>query len=60
MEKQTVKAVVTGKDAQGKSHELELAIDLNVFDYNKTAVTPVEIPAEKVIILDANHGHGGN
>lgn len=57
LEQQSVKAVVTGKDKQGKSHELELSIDLNVSDYNQTKVIPVEIPAGKVVEFD--HGHAG-
>ena len=56
VEKQSVKAVVTGKDSQGKSHELVLAFDMKVSDYNKTSVTPVEIQADKVIEFD--HGKG--
>lgn len=59
VEKQTVKAVVTGKDKQGKTHELNLNMTLNVSDYNQTTVTHVEIPAEKVEVLDMNHGHSG-
>ena len=57
VEKQSVKAVVTGKDSQGKSHELVLAFNMKVSDYNKTSVTPVEIPTDKVIEFD--HGNGG-
>lgn len=60
VEKQSVKAVVTGKDVHGKSHELVFTIELKVSNYNQTSVTPVEIPAEKVIGLDAHHGHGNN
>jgi hypothetical protein len=59
VEKQTVKAVVTGKDKHGQTHELELTMLLNVSDYNQTKVTPVEIPAEKVEVLDMSHGHSG-
>lgn len=58
VEKQSVKAVVTGKDKQGKSHELLLTIDMEVSDYNNTSVAPVEIPTEKVIKLDMSQGHG--
>ncbi|MGJ7919191.1 hypothetical protein [Neobacillus sp. LXY-4] len=58
VEKQTVKAVVTGKDKQGKAHELILNMNLAVKDYNKTSVSPVEISAEKVEKLDVSHGHG--
>jgi hypothetical protein len=58
VEEQTVKSVVTGKDSQGKSHELVLTFVMKVSDYNKTSVKPVEIPAEKVV--EFNHGHGSN
>jgi hypothetical protein len=54
IEQQTVKAVVSGKDKQGSSHELVLNINLNVSNYNQTTVVPVEIPADKVI--EFNHG----
>jgi hypothetical protein len=54
IEQQTVKAVVTGKDKQGTSHELVLIVDLNVSNYNQTTVIPVEIPADKVV--EFNHG----
>lgn len=56
IEQQIIRAVVTGKDAQGKSHELVLSIDMNMSDYNKTLVTPVEIPADNIVEFD--HGHG--
>ncbi|MDQ1004036.1 hypothetical protein QFZ28_004436 [Neobacillus niacini] len=51
---QTVKVIVTGKDKQETSHELVLNIDLSATDYNSTTVTPVEIPAEKIV--EFNHG----
>jgi hypothetical protein len=54
IEQQTVKVIVTGKDKQDTSHELVLKINLNVSDYNQTMVTPVEIPAEKIV--EFNHG----
>ncbi|MEH7255418.1 hypothetical protein V7111_25235 [Neobacillus niacini] len=52
--KQSVKAVVTGKDKQGTSHELTLNINLNVSAYNETTITPVAIPTDKII--EFNHG----
>ncbi|MCL6573162.1 MAG: hypothetical protein K6T88_16005 [Bacillus sp. (in: Bacteria)] len=57
LDQQIFKAVVTGKDKQGKTHELVLSMDLNVSDYNGTTVTPVSIPSEKVIELDMSKGH---
>jgi hypothetical protein len=54
IEQQTVKVIVTGKDKQDTRHELVLNINLNATDYNQTTVTPVEIPADKVVEL--NHG----
>ena len=54
IEQQTVKVIVTGKDKQGTRHELVLNINLNATDYNRTTVTPVEIPADKVV--EFNHG----
>ncbi|WP_147533578.1 hypothetical protein [Bacillus marasmi] len=59
IEKQTVKAIVTGKDKQGKTHELALNMKLDVKDYNKTTVSPVEIPADKVEMLEVKHGGHG-
>lgn len=59
IEQQTVKAIVTGKDKQGKLHELTLNMELNVKDYNKTDVSPVTIQAEKVETLDMSHGSHG-
>jgi hypothetical protein len=58
VEKQTVKVVVTGKDSNGKSHELVLNFAMKVSDYNKTSVTPVEIPVENVVEFD--HSTGGH
>ena len=58
VEKQTVKVVVTGKDSKGKNHELVLSFSMKVSDYNKTSVTPVEIPVENVVEFD--HGTGGH
>lgn len=60
LDQQTVKAVVTGKDALGKSHELELTMELTVSDFNKTKVAPVEIPSENIMELDINQGHYRN
>jgi hypothetical protein len=57
LEQQTLKAVVTGKDKQGKTHELTFSIDMNVTNYNQTNVTPVNIPTEKIKELEMNHGH---
>jgi hypothetical protein len=54
IEQQTVKVIVTGKDKQDTSHELVLNINLNASDYNQTTVTPVEIPADKVV--EFKHG----
>lgn len=59
IEQQTVKAIVTGKDKQGKAHELVLNIKLNVKDYNQTSVAPIEIPADKVEKMDVKHGGHG-
>jgi len=58
IEKQTVKAVVSGKDEQGKTHELVLEVELNAAAYNQTSLTPIEIPAENVEKFD--HGHFAN
>lgn len=49
IEQQTVKVIVTGKDEQDTSHELVLTINLDASDYNQTSVSPVEIPADKVV-----------
>jgi uncharacterized protein (UPF0248 family) len=57
VEEQTVKVVVTGKDRGEKSHELILSLNMDVTDYNQTTVTPVEIPAHRVV--EFNHGQAG-
>lgn len=57
LEEQTVKAVVTGKDNQGKSHELVASLDMDVTDYNQTTVTPIDIPTDQVV--EFTHGHAG-
>ncbi|WP_419888657.1 hypothetical protein ACN6MT_26125 [Neobacillus niacini] len=54
IKQQTVKVIVTGKDKQDTSHELELTINLDASDYNQTMVTPVEISADKIV--EFNHG----
>jgi hypothetical protein len=54
IEQQTVKVIVTGKDKQDTRHELVLNINLNATDYNQTTVTPIDIPADKVV--EFNHG----
>jgi hypothetical protein len=60
IEKQTVKVVVTGKDKQGKTHDLLFNIKMSASDYNQTSVTPVDIPADKIIKLDNMHSHSSN
>jgi hypothetical protein len=60
LEQQTVQAIVTGKDKQGKTHEVSFGIMMNVTDYNQTSVTPLKIPAEKIIELEMDHGHSTN
>jgi hypothetical protein len=59
IQQQTVKAVVTGKDKQGKIHEIILNMELNVKDYNSTTVSPVEIPADQIEKMDVKHGGHG-
>lgn len=54
IEQQTIKVIVTGKDRQDASHELVLNINLNASDYNQNTVTPIEIPADKVV--EFKHG----
>ncbi|MEC1524765.1 hypothetical protein P9D43_22425 [Neobacillus niacini] len=54
IKQQTVKVIVTGKEKQDTSHELELTINLDASDYNQTIVTPVGISADKVV--EFNHG----
>ncbi|WP_318505885.1 hypothetical protein [Bacillus sp. T3] len=56
---QTVKAVVSGKDKQGKEHNLVLNFKLEVKDYNQTTVSKVEIPTDKVEEMDVSHGGHG-
>lgn len=52
LENQTVVAVISGKDKQGTSHELELNMNIHVTDYNQTSLSPVDIPANKVVEFD--------
>jgi hypothetical protein len=60
LDQQTIKVVVTGKDNLGKSHELELTMELIISDYNQTEVAPIEIPSENVLKLEMNHGQYRN
>lgn len=60
VDKQSVKAVVSGRDKQGQAHEIVLHMEMDVTDYNHTSVSPVEIPAEKVEVFEMNHGHARN
>lgn len=60
LEQQTVQAVVTGKDKQGKTHEVSFSVMINVTDYNQTSVTSVKFPTEKIVELEMDHGHSTN
>jgi hypothetical protein len=60
LDQQTIIAIVTGKDNLGKSHELELTMELIISDYNQTEVAPIEIPSENVLKLEMNHGQYRN
>lgn len=56
VEKQTVSATITGNDASGKSHTLQLAFDLQLTDTNKTMITPMDLTGLEVV--EFQHGHG--
>lgn len=56
VEKQTVSATITGNDASGKSHTLQLGFDLQLTDTNKTMITPMDLTGLEVV--EFQHGHG--
>ncbi|SEM59793.1 hypothetical protein SAMN05192533_10416 [Mesobacillus persicus] len=56
VQKQTVSATITGNDASGKSHTLQLAFDLQLTDTNKTVITPMDLTGLELV--EFQHGHG--
>jgi hypothetical protein len=56
VEKQTVTATVSGKDAAGVSHSLTLSFEIELSNVNKTEVTPLDLTNEKLEIIEVKHG----
>jgi hypothetical protein len=56
IEKQTMTATVNGKDAAGMKHTLTVSFELELSDVNKTVVTPLDLQAEKLEIIEVKHG----
>jgi hypothetical protein len=56
VEKQTVRATVSGKDAVGRAHSLTLSFEIELSNVNKTEVTPLDLTNEKLEIIEVKHG----
>jgi hypothetical protein len=56
VEKQTVTAMVSGKDAAGVAHSLTVSFEIELSDVNKTIVTPLDLTNEKLEIIEVKHG----
>jgi hypothetical protein len=56
VEKQTMTATVSGKDAAGVKHALTVSFELELSDVNKTVVTPLDLDAEKLEVIEVKHG----
>lgn len=48
IESQIVTAVLTGKDAEGKAHEVEFTVDMNLADVNGTIVDKIDLTGKQV------------
>jgi hypothetical protein len=56
VEKQTVAATVSGKDAAGVAHSLTVEFEIELSNVNKTEVTPLDLTNEKLEIMEVKHG----
>jgi hypothetical protein len=56
VEKQTVSATVSGKDAKGAAHSLTVSFEIELSNVNKTEVTPLDLTNEKLEIIEVKHG----
>jgi hypothetical protein len=56
VEKQTVTATVSGKDAAGVAHSLTVNFEIELSNVNKTEVTPLDLTNEKLKIIEVKHG----
>jgi hypothetical protein len=56
VEKQTVSATVSGKDAKGAAHTLTISFEIELSNVNKTEVTPLDLTNEKLEIIEVKHG----
>jgi hypothetical protein len=57
VEKQTVTATVSGKDAAGAAHSLTVSFEIELSNVNKTKVTPLDLTNEKQEIIEVKHSH---
>lgn len=55
--KQTVKVTVSGKDAQGASHEVIVNADIDLSAYNSTTPDTVDLTGKQVQTVEKKHGH---
>lgn len=58
VESQTVSAIVVGKDAAGKIHELKVSFKIQLSDVGQTEVERFDLNNENLEIVEFNHGHG--
>ncbi|MCM3663123.1 hypothetical protein M3204_01820 [Mesobacillus subterraneus] len=58
VEAQDVKIIVTGKDEQGKTHQVSFAVSLDVTNVNNTKVGPLDLT--NLTIEEVSHGKSRN
>jgi hypothetical protein len=56
VEKQTVTATVSVKDAAGVVHSLTVDFEIELSNVNKTEVTPLDLTNEKLEVIEVKHG----
>jgi hypothetical protein len=56
VEKQTVKATISGKDASGVSHSLTMSFQIELSNVNNTQVKPLDLQNKELKIIEVKHG----
>lgn len=54
---QTQKFVITGNDAEGKSHELVISINMEFVDYNSTTPDKVDLTGKQIKVIEHQFKH---
>jgi hypothetical protein len=57
IEEKTATITITGKDAQGKAHEVVFTIEADLSDFNKTSVNTLDLTGKSITKLDMGKKH---